>query len=102
MACKIVIEPIFEADFEDCSYGFRPKRSAHDAIKRLKQLLNKGYREVYDADLSQYFDTIPHAPLMELIERRISDHAALNLIRLWLKTPVAERTEKGRLRYTAS
>jgi group II intron reverse transcriptase/maturase len=101
MACKIVIEPIFEADFEDCSYGFRPKRSAHDAIKRLKQLLNKGYREVYDADLSQYFDTIPHARMMELIERRISDRDVLNLIRMWLKTPVAERTEKGRLRYTS-
>jgi group II intron reverse transcriptase/maturase len=99
MACKIVIEPIFEADFESCSYGFRPKRSAHDAIQHIRQHLLMGCREVLDADFSQYFDTIPHAPLMKLIECRISDHDVLRLIRLWLKTSVAERTERGRVRY---
>jgi group II intron reverse transcriptase/maturase len=99
MACKIVIEPIFEAEFENCSYGFRPKRNAHQAIQHIRQHLKMGYEEVLDADLSQYFDTIPHAPLMELIESRISDRNVLKLIRMWLKTPVAERTKTGKLRY---
>jgi len=100
MACKIVIEPIFEADFESCSYGFRPKRSAHQAIQHIKQHLHMGCKEVLDADLSQYFDTIPHAQLMELIEKRISDRDVLKLIRTWLKVPVAERTKSGKIRYT--
>jgi RNA-directed DNA polymerase len=99
MACKIVIEPLFEAEFESCSYGFRPKRSAHQAIQHIKQHLYMGCKEVLDADLSQYFDTIPHAGLMELIEKRISDRNVLKLIRMWLKAPVAERTESGKLRY---
>ena len=100
MACKIVIEPLFESDFEDCSYGFRPKRSAQQAIRHIKQHLNYGCHEVLDADLSQYFDTIPHARLMELIEKRISDRDILKLLRMWLKSPVAERTKSGKLRYT--
>jgi len=99
MACKIVIEPIFEADFENCSYGFRPKRSAHQAIQHIKRHLHVGRKEVWDCDLSQYFDTIPHAKLMQLIERRISDRDVLWLIRLWLKAPIAERTERGKIRY---
>ena len=99
MACKIVIEPIFEAEFESCSYGFRPKRSAQQAIVHIKQHLHMGCEEVLDADLSQYFDTIPHARLMELIEKRISDRNVLKLIRMWLKAPVAERTDSGKLRY---
>ena len=100
MAAKIVIEPIFEADFESCSYGFRPKRSAHQAIRHIGQHISMGCQEVWDCDLSQYFDTIPHARLMTLIERRISDQDVLRLIRMWLKAPVAERTDKGRIRYT--
>jgi group II intron reverse transcriptase/maturase len=90
MACKIVIEPIFEADFENCSYGFRPKRSAHNAVKAIKEQLQKGNTEVYDADLSSYFDTIPHKELMFLIEHRISDRNILRLIRMWLKAPISE------------
>ncbi|MEA3445841.1 MAG: group II intron reverse transcriptase/maturase [Bacteroidota bacterium] len=90
MACKMVIEPIFEADFQDCSYGFRPKRSANDAIKEIKQHLNAGRTQVYDADLSSYFDTIPHEKLMILIGKRISDKNVLHLIKMWLKSPVME------------
>lgn len=101
MACKIVIEPIFEAGFESCSYGFRPKRNAHQAIRHIKQHLYEGCQEVLDADLSQYFDTIPHARLMELIEKRISDRDVLKLLRMWLKSSVAERTKTGRIRYTS-
>lgn len=90
MACKMVIEPIFEADFEDCSYGFRPKKSAKDAVSKIKELLKQGYTEVYDADLSSYFDTIPHKELMILLGKRISDKDILHLIKMWLKTPVME------------
>ncbi len=91
MCCKMVIEPIFEADFEDCSFGFRPKRSAHDAIKRIRVHVDKEkMQQVYDADLSMFFDNIPHDKLMFLIEQRISDRRILKLIRMWLKTPVFE------------
>lgn len=88
MAVKIVIEPIFEADFQDCSYGFRPKRSAHQALKKIKGLLRKGYTQVIDADLKSYFDTIPHSRLLELIAKRIIDKNILRLINLWLKAGV--------------
>ncbi len=90
MACKLVIEPIFEADFEECSYGFRPKLSAHDAIKRIKEELKSGKTEVYDADLSAYFDTIPHEKLKVAIRERIADERVLKLIHKWLKAPVYE------------
>lgn len=90
MCCKLVIEPIFEADFEDCSYGFRPKRSAHDAVTAISANLKQGKIQVYDADLSGYFDTIPHDKLMILVEQRITDKRILNLIRMWLKAPVYE------------
>ncbi len=91
MCCKMIIEPVFEADFEDCSYGFRPGRSAHNAIKEIKQHVTKGnMRQVYDADLSGYFDNIPHDKLMILVEKRISDLRILKLIRMWLKTPIFE------------
>lgn len=88
MACKLVIEPIFEADFEDSSYGFRPQKSAQEAIIKIKEHLKAGRMEVYDADLSKYFDTIPHEKLMKTLAMRISDGRILELITLWLKTPV--------------
>lgn len=90
MSCKLVIEPVFEADFDDASYGFRPKRSAADAVKTIKEKLKEGKTEVLDADLSKYFDTIPHDKLLKLIALRISDTHVLHLIKLWLKTPVIE------------
>jgi len=88
MACMLVIEPIFEADFEEHSYGFRPKRSAHDAITKIKEHLKTGKTEVYDADLSKYFDTIPHDKLMIVLKERIKDQRMLKLIKKWLKAPV--------------
>ena len=90
MSCKMVIEPIFEADFEDQSYGFRPKRSAHDAVKKIKENLKQGKTQVLDADLSSYFDTIPHKELLYLIGKRISDKNVIHLIKMWLKVPVVE------------
>ncbi|MEK6655302.1 MAG: reverse transcriptase domain-containing protein, partial [Thermodesulfobacteriota bacterium] len=77
MAVKLVIEPIFEADFCDNSYGFRPKKSAHDAVDDVTYSMNTGYTEVIDADLSKYFDTIPHAKLMAVVAERICDGAIL-------------------------
>jgi RNA-directed DNA polymerase len=93
MSRKMVIEPIFEADFEDSSYGFRPKRSAHDAIGAIKKNIEEGNTEILDADLSSYFDTIPHEKLMILIGKRISDRNVLHLIKMWLKAPVVEDGE---------
>ena len=88
-ACKIVVEPVFEANFQDCSYGFRPKRSAAQAAKAVKQALICGWW-VVDADIQSYFDTIDHEMLMSLVERRISDRRVLKLIRQWLKGGVVE------------
>jgi len=88
MAVKLVIEPIFEADFEETSYGFRPKRSASDAVKEIYENLKNGNKEVYDADLSAYFDTIPHKELMFLVAQRVSDKNILHLLKMWLKAPV--------------
>jgi group II intron reverse transcriptase/maturase len=96
MAVKLVIEPIFEADFCDNSYGFRPKKSAHDAADDIARALYKGHTQVIDADLSKYFDTIPHCNLMATVAERICDGAILRLIRMWLKAPVVERTRMGR------
>lgn len=94
-ATKLILEPIFEADFEDCSYGFRPERGAHDALEKIRQYLKEGYREVYDADLQGYFDSIPHDKLMKCLEMRISDRKILVLIRSWLKSVVVESDPKG-------
>jgi len=91
MAVKLVIEPIFEADFEDSSYGFRPRRSAGDAVRQIKQKLQEGKYEVFDADLSAYFDTIPHKELLQLVGKRISDKNVLHLIKMWLKAPVMDK-----------
>jgi len=90
MACKMVIEPIFEADFEESSYGFRPKRSGQEAVAKIKELLKSGRTEVYDADLSNYFDTIPHDKLKVALEERIADKRVLKLINKWLKAPIYE------------
>lgn len=89
-ACKMVIEPIFEADFNESSYGFRPKRSAKEAMAEIKGNLSKGKHVVYDADLSKYFDTIPHDKLVKALEERIADPRIIALVKLWLKSPVVE------------
>jgi len=95
-ATKLVVEPIFEADLEPNVHGYRPKRRALDAIQKVHQLLKQGYTDVVDADLSKYFDTIPHQALMQCVSRRIVDHSVLRLIKLWLKTPVVHDEGKGR------
>ena len=97
-AVKLVIEPIFEADFVDCAYGYRPQRSAQDAVKEVHRRLCEGYTEVVDADLSKFFDTIPHSELMQSVARRIVDRHVLHLIKLWLKVPVEERDDQGKRR----
>jgi len=90
MACKLVIEPLFEADFTEDSFGFRPKRNAHGAIKEIKDELKAGKVHVYDADLSKYFDMIPHEKLIKALRERISDKRVIDLIKKWLQSPVRE------------
>jgi group II intron reverse transcriptase/maturase len=97
-AAKLLLEPIFEADFDPNAYGYRPKRSAQEAIQRVHKLLCTGYADVVDADLSKYFDTIPHSELMQCVARRIVDRDMLRLIKMWLKVPVEERDENGKPR----
>jgi len=100
MATKLVIEPIFEADFCENSYGFRPKKSAHDAIDDVKRTIRNGNVKVIDADLSKYFDTIPHTNLLKTVAKRIIDRGVLHLIKMWLKVPVVEEGEDGKKRIT--
>jgi RNA-directed DNA polymerase len=99
-AAKLVLEPIFEADFEASAYGYRPRRGAEDAVKEVHRLLCQGYTDVVDADLAKYFDTIPHCELMQKIEQRIVDRQMLKLIKGWLKVPVEESEERGNRRMT--
>jgi len=95
-AARLVVEPIFEADFVDCAYGYRPKRSAQDAVQQVHEALQEGYTEVVDADLSKYFDTIPHDELMQCVARRVVDRQMLKLIKRWLKVAVEERDAEGK------
>ena len=95
MVVKLIIEPIFEADFCPNSYGFRPEKSAHDAVDDIANSLWAGYTQVIDADLSKYFDTIPHNKLMAVMAERIVDGGILQLIRQWLKAPVIGEDENG-------
>ena len=97
-ATKLVIEPIFEADLEPNAYGYRPKRSALDAVCKAHKLLREGYTDVVDADLSKYFDTIPHKELMQCVARRIVDRNVLRLIKVWLKAPIVYdgQSDRGR------
>jgi RNA-directed DNA polymerase len=93
MATLLILEPIFEADFLDCSYGFRPGRSAHQALEEIRGHLQGGYQAVYDADLKGYFDSIPHSQLVASLRMRVVDRSVLKLIRMWLEAPVVERSE---------
>jgi len=99
MAVLLILGPIFEADFLDCSYGYRPGKSAHQALEAIRQNLADGFREVYDADLQGYFDSLPHDPLLACLRMRIADRSVLRLIRLFLEAPVVEtevhRPEQG-------
>lgn len=99
-AAMLVLEPIFEADFLDSSFGFRPGRSAHQAIEAISQYLATGQREVYDADLEAYFDTISHDNLMKCLQRRIADRSVLSLIRGWLQAAVVEEDDHGQRKVT--
>ncbi len=95
MATLLILEPIFEADFEDCSYGFRPGRSAHQALEEIRGHLKAGYQAVYDADLKGYFDSIPHDKLQACLRMRIADRSVLKLIRQWLEAAVVETSEES-------
>jgi RNA-directed DNA polymerase len=97
-AAKLVLEPIFEADFDEAAYGYRPGRNAQQAVQKVHEALREGRTEVVDADLSKYFDTIPHGELMKCLIRRISDGKMLHLLKMWLKVPVEERDERGKRR----
>ena len=99
-AAKLILEPIWEADLEPNAYGYRPRKSAQDAIQKVDELLHRGYTNIVDADLSKYFDTIPHSELLRCVARRIVDGPMLHLIKMWIKAPVEERDENGKGRIT--
>jgi group II intron reverse transcriptase/maturase len=99
-AALLVLEPIFEADLQPEQYAYRPNRSALDAIRAIHALVNTGHTEVVDADLSGYFDSIPHSELMKSVARRVSDRHILHLIKMWLIAPVEETDERGRKQRT--
>lgn len=99
-AAKLILEPIFEADFLDSSYGFRPGRSAHDAVDTIRQHLANGLMDIYDADLKGYFDTIPHDQLLQAVAMRVTDRQVLRLLRMWLESVVQETDDTGRTHWT--
>jgi RNA-directed DNA polymerase len=96
MAAVLVLEPIFEADLQPEQYAYRKDRSALDAVRHVHKLINTGHGEIVDADLSGYFDTLPHAELMKSVARRVVDGAMLHLIKMWLEAPVEETDERGK------
>src|SRR5207302_4244623 len=93
-ATVLILEPIFEADFLDCSYGYRPGRSAHQALEEIRGHIQAGYQVIYDADLKGYFDSIPHVELLACVRTRIADRTVVKLIRMWLHAPVMELPEE--------
>src|SRR5215467_8541995 len=97
-AATLVLAPIFEADFDEAAFGYRPRRSALDAVRTVHKAIDEGHTDIVDADLSRYFDTIPHAALMMSVARRISDGKMLHLIKMWLKAPVEDTDERGHRR----
>ena len=99
-AANLVLGPIWEAELEPSAYGYRPRRSAQGAVQRVDELLHEGYTDIVDADLSKYFDTIPHSELLQCAARRIVDRHILHLIKMWLKVPVEERDDDGKRRLT--
>jgi len=100
MATLLILEPIFEADFEDCSYGFRPERSAHDALEEIRRHLKAGYQAVYDADIKGYFDSIPHDKLMACLRMRVVDRTVLKLIKMWMEAVVVEGEGGGGVKWS--
>jgi len=94
MAVVLILEPIFEADFEDCSYGFRRGRSAHQALEAIRQGLEEGLTAIYDADLKGYYDSIPQDKLLACVRMRVADRSMLGLIRMWLEAPIMEEKQR--------
>jgi RNA-directed DNA polymerase len=94
MAVVLILEPIFEADFEDCSYGFRRGRSAHQALEAIRQGLKEGLTAIYDADLKGYYDSIPQDKLLACVRMRVADRSVLSLIRMWLEAPIMEEKQR--------
>ena len=99
-AMKLILEPIFEVDLEPNAYGYRPGRSARDAIQQVHRAMCRGRTDVVDADLSKYFDTIPHADLLKSVARRIADGRVLHLLKMWLQVPVEEKDKDGTRRWS--
>lgn len=97
-AVKLILEPIFEADFRDCSFGFRPGKSAHQAVEEVRKHVSAGFRVALDADLKEYFDSIPHDKLLAAVRMRVVDRSVLKLIQMWLRTPVEEDDDAGNRR----